>query len=411
MSELTTDHYRMLLGLDEDWSVDAVTFDPSGKRVVINISFAGSKRMCASCSELCPQADLAPERKWRHLDTMQFATEIHARVPRTKCSDCGVKTIAVPWAGKHSRFTLLFEVFAIEVLCACANVSRAAGLLGLSWDAMHSIIERAVERGLDRRSLDNIEHVGVDEKSFGKGHSYVSVMTDIDHRRVLEVVPERTIEATDKLWETLTDTQKSEVKSVSMDMWQAFMTSASKNVPDAEIVHDKFHIAKYLAEAVDKVRRAENKSLNADGDQTLKGTRQMWLYNMENLDEDRWEQLMQLQRADLKTGRAWAIKENFRYFWDYKYAGNAAKFFKKWYAWAIRSRLDPIKKVAKMLKGHLDGLLSYFRHRVTNATAEGFNSRIQSIKSAARGFRNFQNYRLRILFYCGKLDLMPKTSH
>ena len=123
MSELTTDHYRMLLGLDEDWSVDAVTFDPSGKRVVINISFAGSKRMCASCSELCPQADLAPERKWRHLDTMQFATEIHARVPRTKCSDCGVKTIAVPWAGKHSRFTLLFEVFAIEVLCACANPS------------------------------------------------------------------------------------------------------------------------------------------------------------------------------------------------------------------------------------------------------------------------------------------------
>ena len=117
MSELTTDHYRMLLCLDEDWSVDAVTFDPSGKRVVINISFAGSKRMCAS----------------------------------------------------HSRFTLLFEVFAIEVLCACANVSPAAGLLGLSWDAMHSIIERAVEHGLDRRSLDNIEHVGVDEKSFGKG--------------------------------------------------------------------------------------------------------------------------------------------------------------------------------------------------------------------------------------------------
>ena len=110
-----------------------------------------------------------------------------------------MKTIAVPWAGKHSRFTLLFEVFAIEVLCACANVSPAAGLLGLSWDAMHSIIERAVERGLDRRSLDNIEHVGVAEKSFGKGHSYVSVMTDIDHRRVLEVVPERTIEATDKL--------------------------------------------------------------------------------------------------------------------------------------------------------------------------------------------------------------------
>lgn len=411
MSELTTEHYRMLLGLGESWTVESVDFSPEDKQVTVKISFSGSQLCCSVCSSVSPQADLAPERKWRHLDTMQFATEIHARVPRTQCSQCGVKTTSVPWAGKHSRFTLLFEAFAIEVLQACANVSRAATLLGLSWDAMHSIIERAVKRGLERRSLDNIQHVGMDEKSFGKGHNYVSVMTDIDHRRVLEVVPERTIEAADQLWQTLEDTQKNEVKSVSMDMWQAFMSSAASNVPDAEIVHDKFHIAKYLGEAVDKVRRSEHKDLKRDGDQTLKGSRQLWLYNVENLDDERYDELMALQRSDLKTGRAWAIKENFRYFWDYVYAGNAEKFFQRWYSWAIRSRLEPIKKVAVMLKKHLSGLLSYFRHRVTNATAEGFNSRIQSIKSAARGFRNFANYRLRILFYCGKLDLMPNSTH
>ena len=175
-------------------------------------------------------------------------------------------------------------------------------------------------------------------------------------------------------------------------------------------MHD-FHISKYLGEAVDKVRRTENKTLKKDGDERLKGSRQLWLYSFENLDEDRQEQLTILQQQDLKTSRAWAIKENFRWFWDYTYAGNAKKFFDRWYGWARRSRLEPIKKVALKLKTHLDGLLSYFCHRVTNATAEGFNSRIQSIKSAARGFRKFENYRLRILFYCGKLELIPDSCH
>jgi transposase len=404
-------HYSDLLGLDDSWQVDEVDLDLVGNQVVIRLSHTGGLLACPDCGNNCSQADCGPERTWRHLDTMQFKTELKARIPRSRCEDCGVKTIAVSWSGKHSRFTLMFEAFAIRVLQACANVSKAAALLGLSWDSVHRIIERAVQRGLDRRQLEGIKHVGMDEKSFGKGHDYVSVLTDIDNRRVLEVAPERTLEAADSLWETLSETQCAEVESVSMDMWQAFMTSAAQNAPNAEVVHDKFHIAKYLGEAVDKVRRAENKTLKKAGDETLKGSRQLWLYSLENLDEQRQEQLGELQRQDLKTSRAWAIKENFRWFWDYKYAGNAKKFFDRWYGWARRSQLEPIKKVALKLKTHLEGLLSYFRHLVTNATAEGFNSRIQSIKSAARGFRKFENYRIRILFYCGKLDLTPNTCH
>jgi transposase len=405
------EHYRALLGLDDSWTVADVDLDVDGNQVVIRLLHAGGRLTCPECEQTCSQADRAPERTWRHLDTMQFRTEIKAAVPRCRCKTCGVKTISVPWAGKHSRFTLMFEALAIRVLQACANVSRAAALLGLSWDAMHAIIERAVARGLERRSLDDILHVGMDEKSFGKGHDYVSIMTDIDNRRVVEVAPERTIEAADSLWETLSELQRSEVKSVSLDMWQAFMISAGKNAPDAEIVHDKFHIAKYLGEAVDKVRRSEHRELKQAGDETLTGSRQLWLYNVENLKDEKYDELMEIQKSDLKTGRGWAIKENFRWFWEYTYAGNAKKFFHRWYGWAIRSRLDPIKKVAVMLKNHLDGLLSYFRHRVTNAISEGFNSRIQSIKSAARGFRNFNNYRTRILFYCGKLNLMPDNCH
>jgi transposase len=192
-----------------------------------------------------------------------------------------------------------------------------------------------------------------------------------------------------------------------MDMWQAFMTSGEKNAPNAEIVHDKFHVSKYLGDAVDKVRRQEQRELKAEGDERLTGLRQMLLYNEENLSEDQQIDLQILQKSDLRTGRAWTLKENFRHFWDCGDATAGQRFFDGWYGWAIRSRLEPMKKVARMLKGHLPGLMSYFNHGVTNALSEGFNSKIQSIKSAARGFRSFKNYRLRILFYCGKLDLNP----
>jgi transposase len=411
MSELT-DHYRMLLGLDVSWRVDHVDFSLQDKKVEIRLSHGGGTLTCPDCGASCPQADLAPEREWRHLDTMQFQTIIRARAPRANCSQCGVKTTAVPWAGKHSRFTLLFEALAIEVLSACANVKRAAELLRIDWQTAHGIMQRAVERGLQRRSTEEVQHVGIDEKSFGKGHNYVSLMTDLDGARVLEVVEDRTQEAADTLWKALPEVQRQKVRGAAMDMWQPFITSTRAQAPAAEIVHDKFHVSKHLNEAVDQVRRQENKILRAAGDDRLVGSKQLWLYNPKNLPNQRKKALDALKQETLKTGRAWAIKEHFRRFWNYTYASSAATFFDDWYGWAVRSRLKPIAAKAKMLKSHLDELLSYFRQRITNAMSEGFNSRIQAIKSAARGFRAFDNYRTRILFYCGKLDLAPNgISH
>lgn len=410
MNELTTEHYRALLGLDANWTVTSVEFFPTRKAVDIHISYCGSGLKCPKCKCDCTQADLAPQRSWRHLDTMQFATTIHASVPRSKCEECGVLTLPVPWADKHSRFTLLFECMAIEVIQACSSLSAAASLLGLNWKSVHTIMERAVERGLKLRQLDEVKHVGIDEKSFGKGQDYVSVMVDIDNNRVLEVEPGRTREAVDNLWKTLPKTIRKGIEAVAMDMWQPFMESTRVACPDAEIVHDKFHVSKYLGEAVDKVRRQENKQLIEDGDDTLKGTRQLWLYAMENLPKDKSAAFLSLQKEDLQTGRAWSIKENFRHFWQCKTIEDAEVYFRTWYSWSTRSKLPPIVKVATMLKRHLDGILAYITHRITNATSEGFNSRIQSIKSAARGFRNFKNYRTRILFFCGRLELIPNVS-
>jgi len=197
-----------------------------------------------------------------------------------------------------------------------------------------------------------------------------------------------------------------------MDMHQAYVNSVDSHVPDAEVVHDRFHISKHLNGAVDQVRRAEHKSLMKDQDETLKGTRSLWLSNLENLSQEKSAEFEQLKDSQLKTSRAWAIREQFRWFWECRSAEEAEEFFRSWFRWASRCRLKPIKKVAKMIEKRIENILSWFRHRISNGASEGFNSIIQSLKSAARGFRSFTHYRTRILFFCGKLKLLPEsTSH
>ena len=315
--------------------------------------------------------------------------------------------MTVPWAAPQGRFTLHFERFAVEVLLACANVQAACGLLGIGWEAAHAIMKRAVARGLERRQLDQLQHLGLDEKSFKRGHSYITLLTDLVQARVLEVVEDRTTEAAGQLWASLSPAQKAAVEAVAADMWEPFIQRVRAQVPAADVVHDKFHVSKYLNEAVDKVRRQEHKELMAQGDETLTGSRQLWLYNPQHHRAEQAAEFAALKDLNLKVARAWAAKELFTKFWQYQEAGWARRFFKDWFGWISRSRLKPLIAVARMLQRHLENLLTYLKHRITNAVTEGLNSKIQSIKSAARGFRNFQNYRPRILFFCGKLHLYP----
>lgn len=174
-------HYHQLVGLNQDWVIADVQLDVRNKTLTLPLEFVGDHVVCPECGATCSMKDHAAERSWRHLDAMQFQTILTARVPRCSCTTCGVKTIAVPWAEKHSRFTLLFEAFAIDVLHAAGSIQAAALLLGIDWSTAQVIMKRAVERGLQRRSLDEVRHVGIDEKSFGAGQDYVSVMTDIDN--------------------------------------------------------------------------------------------------------------------------------------------------------------------------------------------------------------------------------------
>ncbi len=400
------DHYGQILGIESPWDIASVDLKMQEQRVDIVIEYTDEQGACPECGTACPKHDNRKKRTWRHLDTMQFTTYLQCEVPRIRCATHGAKTVNIPWAGKNSRFTLLFEAFAIRVLTAARSVEEARKLLGLNWHQVEAIKMRAVERGLARREETTIRYLGIDEKQFRSGHRYISNLYDLEGGRVLEVVEERTESACNTLIEqALTHKQQISVTAVALDMWKAYANAVTEKLPQAVIVHDKFHISQHLNQAVDTVRRQENKALIEQGDERLKGSKFSWLANEENVKEKFVEQFNTLKYADLKVVRAWAIKELFRDFWDYTYAGCAERHFNQWYSWAIRSRLEPIKAKARMIKNHLPNILTYFKYPISNAVAEGLNSKIQTVKANARGYRSFNGFRNSILFYCGGLDM------
>jgi len=194
-------HYVLLLGIGSPWEVKAVALKLAEKQVDIELGWQwGAAAKCPECGRECSIHDSAPERTWQHLDTMQYETLIRARVPRCDCPEHGVKTMKVLWAAPQGRFTLLFERIAVDVLLACASVSQACELLGLGWEAAHEIMRRAVKRGLERRELDQLKYLGMDEKSFKRGHSYITLLSDLEQSRILDVVEERTAPAAVRLF-------------------------------------------------------------------------------------------------------------------------------------------------------------------------------------------------------------------
>lgn len=405
------EHYGLLLGLGEEWEVTDVVLDLPGKRVDIYVSYKERSAICPVCGRLVGVHDRQAERVWRHLDTMQFETRIHAETPRSDCPEHGVKVIELPWADKSSHFTLLFEAFALRVIKCARSVKDAQGILRLSWRQVHEIMRSAVRRGLERRPAEEISYVGMDEKSYlaGRGSGcFASVITDLEGARVLDVERGRSEEAAGRLiGKALTPLQRLMVCGVAIDMSAPFGRAIQKMLPCADIVYDKFHVKSSLCEAVDTVRKRENARLLKANDRRLAKTKHLWLKNFEHLSDTAQAHVRDLLRQSLQVGKAWGLKEAFERFWDRRDKFYAEDYFFHWFDEVLKSGLRPMIRAAQMLKRHLPGLLNWYGSMITNAVSEGFNSKIQSLKANARGFRNFENYRMTILFFCGKLDMAP----
>jgi transposase len=404
-----TDLYRHLLGINSPWTVARVALDLGKQQVDVFVEREpGGKLECPACGKALSVYDHAEERAWRHLDSCQFKTFLRARAPRVDCPEHGVKQVRLPWAEPNSRFTLLFERFAIDVLHE-ASISGAMKILRIGWDAAWHLLERAVARGQHRKSTTPPRVIGLDEKAFAKRHRYVTIVCDVERGVVEHVFEGRGAANLDAWFGALSPAQRSGIEALAMDMWEPYYAAAARWLaPVSEkIVFDRFHVMSHVTKAVDTVRKTENRALVAAGDDTLLRTKYLWLTNKENVPEAHAARFQELRTSDLRTARAWAIKESLRRLWSYVRRETGAAYWQRWWSWAVRSRLEPIRKAAYTLRNHITGILNYFRHRITNATAEGLNSKIQTLKKRANGFRSMSNFKTAIYFHCGGLDLYP----
>lgn len=408
MKELSLkEFYAQSLELKAPWKVVDVNIDGETRQVRIRVECARGEVWGDPDTNERAEIKDWEERTWRHLDTCQFETIITAKVPRLLLKSGRTLTASVPWAAPRGRFTLSFEAHVIALLRHCRTVRGAALMAGITEDAVDGVMRRAVARGLMRRELEPPLVLGFDEKAIRKGQRYTTIMTNLENGCVIDLVEERTTEATLRLLALLPEGSKSSVQAVAMNMWPATIAAVEQALPEAAVVFDKFHIKKHLNEAVDKIRRQEHRQLSAVGNLTLKGSKYLWLRRHQDLCGEAAQRFRSLLIQDLQTGTAWALKENFDRFWSYTSQAWALKFLWDWVETARATELSPLAKAANMIEKHAEGILNYLMHPITNAAAEGINSVIQSLKHAARGLPRFESLRIRVLFFLGKLDLKP----
>jgi transposase len=393
---------QQALGLTPPWTVSRADFDPEAHRLDIQIDFApGSRFACPACGAAdCPAYDT--ERKtWRHLNFFQHQAYLTARVPRINCDGCGIKTITVPWARPGSGFTLLFEALVMTMVSAMpvAAVARIVGEHDTRlWRVMHHYVDQA------RAHTDAAEvtRIAIDETAARRGHDYITLFADIDQARVLFATEGRDAATVAAFADDLAahGGDPEAIAEVCIDMSPAFIKGVAENLPEAAVTFDKFHAVKIVNDAVDQVRRGEQKH-----QRLLKGTRYIWLRNPANLTERQRTTLDNLPTQHLKTARAYQIRLAFQELYQQDTPKQAGQYLKRWYFWATHSRLPPMIDAAYTIKRHWDGILRWFDSRIANGLIEGINSLVQAAKAKARGYRSIRNLKTMVYLLAGKLDL------
>ncbi len=396
--------FDLLLNFGDDWKVETVKVNHELEEVDVHINYVGKQAECLVTKEICGIYDHRANRRWRHLDTMQFKTYINCEVPRVKSSK-GVTTVKVPWAENYERHTYLFERLSIDLLKATKNQTKTAKLLRCGFNVVNRIIHGSVARGLERRPKDVLySNLSIDEKSFKKGHNYVTVLSTPTTGIVIDICEGREKESTKELLESIVlPEHRNKVETVSMDMWKAYQSSVEEVFTRVRVVHDRFHLVKYLNDAIDKVRRREVKQ-----HEELKNSRFALLKNKENLTDKQKIIFEHIRSANYQVSKAWQARENFKDIFGSSSIKEALSLFIKWGYSVSKTNIKETIKVAKMFNNHLEGVCNALVERFSNAMAERLNGKIQEVKSVGRGYRTFKNFRSAILFFHGGLSLYPQ---
>lgn len=401
------DLFQQALGLTPPWQVSSSEFNPQLKRLDIRIDFApGSTFICPDCGQSGFKAHDTQQKSWRHLNFFQHEAYLTARVPRVKCDKCGIHLVAVPWARSGSGFTLLFEAM-IMAMTKAMPVNTVAEIVGEHDTRLWRIVHHYVEDARKNTDHGNVSRAGMDETSSKKGHNYVSVFVDIERSRVLYATEGKDASTVQRFKQDLSEHggDPKAIEEMCCDMSPAFISGIEKHFPNAELTFDKFHLTTIINEAVDKVRRQEQKE-----HPELARSRYVWLKNPENLKASQSEiiEALTVKKLNLKTSRAYHIKLNFQQLYNQP-AETAEAFLRKWYFWATHSRLEPIKEAAYTIKRHWNGVLRWFTSKINNGILEGLNSLIQAAKARARGYRTTRNLIAIIYLIGGKLNFAFPT--
>jgi len=398
---------NLLLDFGDEWVVTEIETDHKEKEVYIYLEYKSDVYEDPHTLEPARLYDHSEMRQWRHLDIWDYKSYILCRVPRVKCKDGKVRQIALGWSSQHDRHTSHFEIRVIDLLQITRNQSKTAEFMNCSFRLVNRIIHRCTERGLSRRdkSFFRFEHISIDEKSFHKGHKYVTVLSHPISGVVLDIAENRDSSATKKLLtEVFTEPQRELINSVSVDMWKPYLNTVKSELPNAELVHDRFHLVKYLNESIDKVRRRE-----VENNEVLKMSRYALLKNQENLTDKQKEKFDLIKDSNLHVAKAWHIKENFKSLFDITHNDTDARdMIKTWAKDAISQGISEVNKVVNMFTRHLNGIANALISSFSNAMAERLNGKIQEVKLCGRGYRRFENFRSAILFFHGNLELYPR---
>lgn len=390
--------------IQEPWFMESCIFDEIREQLDVYVTFhKGSTFTCSNCgANSQPVYDIADYyRTWRHLNFMEYPCYIHAELPRTHCEQCGkIHRVRVPWAIKdRANFTTFFDAWIIT-LAKDMPMNAISRLVGEHDTRLWRILHYYVDHAIEAQDLSNVTMISVDETSSKKGHNYISIFMDPEKKNVIHVAKGKDSTTWKECKERLESKggDASKITEVCMDMSPAFMKGAQEQFPNAAITFDKFHVIKAVNEAVDKVRRNEQKSCK-----DLKNTRYIWLKNENNLTKNQKEMLDRLKDCNLDTAKAYRMRLTMQEIYQYP-REIAPMVLQDWIQWGLRCRLEPMVDVAKMIKTHYNGIIQWFSSKLNNGLLEGINSVFQAAKRKARGYRSDKNIIAMVYLLHGKLD-------
>jgi len=401
--------FEMALGIASPWRVGATSFDAAARTLTIRVDFApGSRFALPGIAGEHPVHDTVAKR-YRHLNFFQHECFLEVRVPRVKLPDGSVRQVDPPWADKRSGFTLLFEALVL-MLCQQMSFAAAARLVGESRHRVARICERYVDLALAQADFSAVRELAIDETSRAKGHDYITLAADAAQRRVLAVAEGRSAESVGALATQMASRgcDPAEVESVSIDMSPAFIRGCAEHLPQARITFDKFHVIWHASTAVDKTRRIEQRT-----DKSLKGMRWPLLKDRSRLSAAAGAELDALiaRMSTVRTARAWSYKEQLREILARKQINVVREMLRHWCTCVMRSKVEPMKEVAALVRNHLEGIVAWAQTRQTNGFLEALNGLFQAAKRRARGFTRMSTIRTVIFLIAGKLDFSVVNPH